>query len=188
MMSLRSMIVQRVLFLWLFLGAPSVAFAEGFTLQGATKVSFTGKGPAGFKMVGTTEKLSLQDDGQSITFTVPLDSLDTGIELRNRHMKEKYLETGKFPQAVLVVKRSELLVPAKGETKSGQAKGMLTLHGATQEVVLQYRAERAADQTTKVTSQVKLNFKNFGVDVPSYMGVTVKPDIDVDVAFEVTQA
>lgn len=78
-----------------------------------------------------------------------------------------------------MVKRSELLVPAKGETKSGLARGMLTLHGATREVVLQYRAERAADQTTKVTSQVKLDFKDFGVAVPSYMGVAVKPDIDV---------
>jgi polyisoprenoid-binding protein YceI len=187
MMRQSSIVVQIVLSLGLSLGAPSVASAAGFTLQGATKVSFTGKGPAGFKLVGTTEKLSLQDDGQSITFTVSLDSLDTGIELRNRHMKEKYLETAKFPQAVLVVKRSELLVPAKGETKSGQTKAMLTLHGETREVVLQYRAERAADQT-KVTSQVKLNFKDFGVAIPSYMGVTVKPDIDVDVVFEVTQA
>lgn len=187
MMSLRLKVLQRVLLLGLFLGAPGVASATGFTLQGASKVSFTWKGPAGFKLVGTTEKLSLQDDGQSLTLTVPLDSLDTGIELRNRHMKEKHLETARFPQAVLVVKRSELLVPAQGETKSGQAKGKLTLHGETREVVLQYRAERADARTTKVTSQVKLNFKDFGVTVPSYMGITVKPDIDIDVAFEVTQ-
>jgi len=177
-----------VLSLGLLLGTPEVASASEFTLQGATQVSFTGKGPAGFKLVGTTGKLSLKDDGQSLTFTVPLDSLDTGIELRNRHMKEKYLETARFPQAVLVVKRGELLVPAQGETKSGQAKGLLTLHGETREVVLRYRAERAAAQTTKVTSQVKVNFKDFGVAVPSYMGITVKPDIDVDVSFEITQA
>src|SRR5262249_34866580 len=114
-----SMAVGMVLFLGLSLGAPRGASAAGLTRQGGAEVAFTGKGPAGFKMVGTTDKLSLRDDGQQLTFTVPLDAFDTGIELRDRHMKEKYLETARFPQATLVVKRGELQVPARGETASG---------------------------------------------------------------------
>src|SRR5438046_2728106 len=43
----------------------------------------------------------LQVTGANVTGTakLALDMLDTGIDLRNKHMKEKYLETGKFPTA-----------------------------------------------------------------------------------------
>ena len=38
-------------------------------------------------------------------------SLDTGIDLRNKHMREKYLEVQKYPNAVLTVDRSTLHFP-----------------------------------------------------------------------------
>jgi polyisoprenoid-binding protein YceI len=169
------------------LGLAFPASAEGVALCGASKVSFTGKGPGGFKVVGTSEKLELQDDGERLTLTVPLDSLDTGIELRNRHMREKYLETGKYPQAVLVVPWSALKRAKAGETQEGTATGTLTLHGQTRQLPFKYRVVRTGD-TQAVSGKLQLNFRDFGVNVPSYMGITVKPDIDVDVAFEAKES
>ena len=160
----------------------SAAAAQGLTRAGPAKVSFTGKGPAGFKMVGTTEQLHLADDGKSLTFTVPLDTLKTGIDLRDRHMREKYLETGRYPSAVLVVPRSAISLPAAGQTKEGSARGTLTLHGKSKEVPFTYKVQRTGD-TYQVTGAVPLDFRDYGISVPSYMGVTVKPDIAVDVAF-----
>ncbi|MBM3215731.1 YceI family protein [Candidatus Poribacteria bacterium] len=40
-------------------------------------------------------------------FEVDLDSIDTGNGLRNRHMREQYLETAKFPRASLTLEKIE---------------------------------------------------------------------------------
>jgi hypothetical protein len=57
------------------------------------EVSFTAVGPAGLKIVGSTTQISVKEDGSNVLVSVPLATVDTGIGLRNKHMKEKYLET-----------------------------------------------------------------------------------------------
>src|ERR1700730_891725 len=64
-------------------------------------VSFQASGPAGMTIEGTTAVLGLADQGDNIVITVPLANLTTGITLRDRHMKEKYLEVPKYPSATL---------------------------------------------------------------------------------------
>ena len=80
--------LSRSLLLVALLGLSGGASAAGLSRAGAAKVSFTGKGTVGFSMVGTTDQLELKDDGKVLTFQVPLDTLKTGIDLRDRHMKE----------------------------------------------------------------------------------------------------
>jgi polyisoprenoid-binding protein YceI len=177
----------RPLLVLALLAVGGVAAAQGLSRAGPAKVSFTGKGPAGFKLVGTTEELKLADDGKSFTLTVPLDTLRTGIDLRDRHMREKYLETGKYPHAVLVVPRGAISLPAAGQSKEGTARGTLTLHGKSKEVPFTYKVQRTGD-TYQVTGALPVNYRDYGISVPSYLGVTVKPDIAVDVAFGVKES
>ncbi|MBI3535304.1 MAG: YceI family protein [Deltaproteobacteria bacterium] len=62
--------------------------------------------PSALKINGKGEKAkgTLIIDGVVITGTTSfnLDSLDTGITLRNTHMKKKYLDTEKYPSAKFV--------------------------------------------------------------------------------------
>ena len=59
------------------------------------------------KIIGVTDKIDgyvmwKGDDpvtGSEFYFEVDLASIDTGIGLRNRHMRENYLETDKYPHA-----------------------------------------------------------------------------------------
>src|SRR5579863_3203967 len=83
------------------------------TLSGATDshVSFAASGPAGMSIEGTTSELTVADQGDNIVITVPLANLTTGISLRDRHMRDKYLEVQKFPTATLTVARSALKLP-----------------------------------------------------------------------------
>ncbi len=67
-----------------------------------------GKGPAG--------KITITDGAATGEFTFELASLDTGIDLRNDHMKNKYLEIGKFPLARLAIDR---LTISDSELKNG---------------------------------------------------------------------
>lgn len=147
-------------------------------------VSFQVSGPAGLKIEGATGEIQVADDGTSVTITIPLANLTTGISLRDKHMKDS-LETSKYPTTVLTVARSSLRFPSGGDRVETDAPGMLTLHGQTKPVSIHYDARW--DGTAFVThGKVHLIMTDFGMTVPSYLGVTVKPDVDVNANFKVT--
>lgn len=149
------------------------------TTQGASSVEFKAAGPAGMSIVGTSNEIRASDTADSIVLVVPLTKLDTGIELRNKHMREKYLETGKFPDAELVVSKASIGYPNVG---SGEVTGQLKLHGQTKAVKLRYEARRSGAGYA-VAGSLRLNIKDFGIQQPSYLGVSVKPEVDVAVKF-----
>lgn len=70
----------------------------------------------------------------NITFEVDLASFDTGIALRNDHMRDNFLETSKYPKAVFKAKKivSDKKPPFKnGQVVNIKATGDLTVHGKT---------------------------------------------------------
>lgn len=139
---------------------------------------FVASGPGGLKIEGKTSELLVTEEGDNVRFVVPLGALDTGIELRNRHMREKYLEVPKYPNAELVVARAALKFPAEGQSSSGEAPGTMTIHGQSKPVTVNYRAQRGG-AGIDVSGTIRIDIKQFGIDIPSYLGVTVKPDVDV---------
>src|SRR4051812_42213663 len=84
------------------LAAPLLATAAPAKIANA-EVLFQATGPAGLKIEGKTTDLSVGSAGKSVRIRVALAGLDTGIALRNKHLKEKYLELEKYPEAVLEV-------------------------------------------------------------------------------------
>jgi polyisoprenoid-binding protein YceI len=149
---------------------------------GAATAGFKVAGPAGLNIDGKTSDVAVADDGTTITITVQLANLDTGVGLRNDHTK-KALEATKFPTVTLAVPRSALKFPAAGAESSGDAKGQMTIHGVTKDVAFHYAAKLAGD-TYSVTGSTRINMNDFGVNAPSYLGVTVKPDVDINTAFQ----
>ena len=87
-----------VLAVALLLALPVPAVTQ---VTGEPTAGFHGRGPGGFSLEGKTHQLKVEDDGSVVKFTVPLASLETGIGLRDRHMREKYLQVDKYPDAVL---------------------------------------------------------------------------------------
>lgn len=168
----------------LMLAIPADA-AVGHAREAA--VSFFATGPAGLKIEGKTSELAVSEQGGKIHFVVPLSGIDTGISLRNKHMREKYLEVAKYPNAELVVDRSALKVPADGAESNGTVPGTMTIHGQSRPVSVSYKSKRAG-VAHQIEGSVHLNVKEFGIEIPSYMGVTVKPDIDVTVRGKVDDA
>ena len=159
-----------------------VAAATKLSKTGASTTSFKVAGPAGMNIAGSTAEMTIADDGTTITITVPLGNLSTGIGLRDEHTK-KALEVGTYPTTTLKVARSALKFPAAGAESSGDAKGSLTLHGQTKDVTFHYVATLNGD-TYGVKGTSRINMNDFGVKAPSYLGVTVKPDVDLDTAFQ----
>jgi polyisoprenoid-binding protein YceI len=108
-------------------------------------------------------------DGAAVSATdlvLDLDSLKTGIDLRDQHMRKKYFETDKYPQA--------LLKSATG--KDGQFTGELTLHGVTKPVRGTYTL-----QGEKLLAKFATKLTDFNIAQPKYLGVGVEDDVQVEV-------
>lgn len=110
-----------------------------------------------------------------------LSTLDTGIDLRNDHMKEKYLEVAKFPHAKLTVK--ELQLPPtwslqNANLKNFPFKGTLQLHGVEKEI----SGVINVSEKLKTEAQFEIKISDFKIDIPSYLGITVADTVKVQVS------
>jgi polyisoprenoid-binding protein YceI len=167
----------------LLLAAPYIAHAKIERL-GAPVVSFSAQGPMGMKIVGTTHDLVVSDDGKTINLKVALGNLSSGIALRDKHMKERYLQVAQHPEAALVFARTLAHTPEAGKELSGKLAARLTLHGASRDVFVSYRMRGKSDGVD-VDATFSVNMNQFGIETPSYMGATVKPDVEIAAHFQV---
>jgi polyisoprenoid-binding protein YceI len=114
---------------------------------------------------------------------VDLQTLDTGIGLRNTHLREKYLEVGKgagFDRAVL----SEIVVSGVdlAASSKGTFKGTLALHGTRKPISGTVRLTPAAGQV-KVDATFPVQLTDFGIPEPRYLGVGVHDQVQVRARF-----
>jgi polyisoprenoid-binding protein YceI len=163
----------------------SLVAAAKLSKNGGSSTSFKVAGPAGLTIEGKTAEMTVADDGNTLTLTVPLSNIDTGIGLRNDHTK-KALEAEKYPTTTLKVARSALKFPAAGADSSGDARGALTLHGQTKDITFHYVAKNNGGAIA-VTGTSRINMNDYGVTAPSYLGVTVKPDVDLNTSFSANE-
>jgi polyisoprenoid-binding protein YceI len=159
---------------------PLVAHAK-LAKTGDATGRFRASGPAGLSITGSTSDVAVSDDGAQVTVEVKLGALSTGIALRDKHTKN-YLEVDTYPSAKLTVPRASLKFPDPGKEVSGDAKGSLTVHGQTKDVTFHYSAKKDGD-TISVKGSVPININDYGIKTPSYLGVSVKPDITIETDF-----
>ncbi len=142
----------------------------------ALKILGQGDGPTGyFDLLADRE--GYQFKGEVL---LNLESLKTGIEMRDRHMKEKYLETGKFKNSTL--KWSQVILPKDLFEKGGEVNvpGTLILKNVEKPVsVLMKVSKEASDFKIHSTFQIKLT--DFSIDLPSYAGIKVADLVDIEV-------
>jgi polyisoprenoid-binding protein YceI len=140
--------------------------------------------PSAIKIRGKSTNLDsqLQFKGKTLTgqFTFDLTSLDTGIETRNEHMKEKYLETGKFKTSELKLKSLALTQDlCKDDVKLEKSpfEGTLKLHGQEQPVKGDFDVSAKKGQGH---SQVrfKISITDYKIDIPTYMGIKVADQVE----------
>jgi len=167
---------------FLLLAAVPAAATAALKARPAAQVHFVALGPAGLRIEGSSSDLSVTDRPDALVVTVPLAKLDTGISLRDHHMHEKYLETPKYPNAQLAVARGAIKFPADGQTTEGTVPATLAFHGQSRTVPVHYRATRQG-KSYDVKGDLKVDFREFGIEIPNYLGATVKPPVDVNVAF-----
>jgi polyisoprenoid-binding protein YceI len=119
------------------------------------------------------------------TLVVDLTTLETGISLRDTHMREQYLEVKKgdqFSTARLNQIRVNGIDPAN-PAGTGAFHGVLTLHGVEKPVT--GKAEiKPIGNGLQVHATFPVNISDFNIQRPRYLGVGVKDEVTVGVKFQ----
>lgn len=146
-------------------------------------VKFTAVGKPGFikingesKGKAPTGQIELADGKATGEFDFDLKHLDTGIELRNEHMKTKYLEVEKFPTAKLRIHPLQLTEKDLKSDFKRDFVGTLTLHGVSKEI------NGAFDYTAKdksVRAEFRILVSDFKIDIPTFKIVKVSESVDL---------
>lgn len=123
-----------------------------------------------------------------IQFTVDLNSLDTGIDLRDQHMRDNYLETSKYPKTTF--KATSIKLAKKPDLKKSQvvdlvATGDFSLHGVTVKKTIPLKVAytpAAAKKPAAVRIQGKfpIPLQQHGIKRPEAAAMKIADTIYVD--------
>ena len=139
--------------------------------------SFDGKTSA---VTGSIVADPAKPAASSVAIAIDMASLDTGVALRNKEMRDLYLQTGKFPTATF--KSVSVAGPASvaaGTAAEINVTGDFTLHGVTKRMTLPVRVILVADGRLHATTNFKVKMPDFGINVPHNILVTVEDMVPV---------
>ena len=168
--------------------------ASSVSVAGVMKADRS-KGQVVFEAVGKPSFLKIKGQGEgpegevSVTdkvtgsFKFKMSSLDTGIGLRNDHMKNKYLEVEKFPTAELKIEEVANFDAAKAEATALPFKGTLTIHGVAKPVAGTVDVKKK-DKGYAVAANFETKITEYSIAIPSYAGITVADSVKVSVQTE----
>jgi polyisoprenoid-binding protein YceI len=134
--------------------------------------------------------LAIAADG-SITpgskLTIDLRNLKSDQEQRDGYVRNRTLETEKYPYAEFVPTKLQglpVMIPTQGQT-GFQLTGNLTIHGVTKEVMFQGIATFGRDSTVAGRAKTSFTFATFGLTKPTLARLlSVDDKIDLDIVFK----
>jgi len=120
-----------------------------------------------------------------VYFEVDLNSIDTGIGLRNRHMRDDYLHTNKYPftnfkgtiTQVNNVSQTEFDVVVIGK---------MFIHGVTRDKTINGKIYKVPDGY-QLKSEFEVKLTDYNIKVPRFMFVRINENIQLYVDFFVKQ-
>lgn len=119
-------------------------------------------------------------NNSELYFEVDLRTIDTGIGLRNRHMRENYLETDKFPFTFFTGKIIENTV--NQNNISVIVEGEIFIHGVRQKLQILGEIFDFKDGY-KVTTSFEIKLSDFNIDIPKVMFLKLNEVIKLELLF-----
>ncbi len=119
-------------------------------------------------------------DGR-LYFEADLAALDTGIGLRDRHMREDYLDTDRFPFATFDGRIGAVSDAGEGRLRI-TAPGTFTVHGVERTRTISCIVEPAGDRLG-VGCGFPVRLADHEIEVPQVMFLKLAEEVQVEVAF-----
>ncbi|MBS4001718.1 MAG: YceI family protein [Desulfobulbaceae bacterium] len=181
--------MKNIIYIIFLLFAFNIANAQEYQVDKSKKnlVKFTSEMPVE-SFDGVTNKIDgylyMKSDNlkdAEIYFEVDLNSVDTGIGLRNRHMREDYLHTDKYQftnfkgnlTTIKEVSQTEFDVVASGK---------MFIHGVTREISINGKIYKVPNGY-QLKSQFIVKLTDYNIKVPKFMFVRISEDIQLTLDF-----
>lgn len=124
-----------------------------------------------------------------VDVSIDLNTLDTGIGMRNEHMRTKFLNVEKFPTATFkAVSVSGPKTIAPNSPADITVSGDLTIHGVTKRVTAPVRvvlipeseltkSSRGPGDWIHATTEFPIKLSDFDIQVPQTLGMKLSNDV-----------
>lgn len=142
---------------------------------------------------GVTDKIDgyLFWEGEDLTaksdlyFEVDLNTLDTGIGLRNRHMRENYLETETYPFTHFKGKIVQVDT-VSNDKFNVRAEGIMFIHGVEQKKSVEAVLIKNND-VIQVQAAFEVKLSDYKIDIPSIMFYKIDEVMRLEMDFFIKQ-
>ena len=114
---------------------------------------------------------------------IDLTKAKTGIERRDRKMREQTLETDRYPEAVYRIHGIDLPTVLQQGRNEIQLHGDLDFHGATREVAVPAVAVLDGGHVS-ATAWIEIPYVDWGLDDPSFFVLRVGKTVRVEMKIE----
>lgn len=139
---------------------------------------------------GTTDKIDgyMAWDGDDILsknqlyFEVDLRTIDTGIGLRNRHMREDYLETDKYPMTSFKGKIIKADKASDGKLNV-VAEGNMSIHGVTRPITIRGTLTPSQAGGYRVQSNFEVKLPDYNIPIPQLMFLKISEVMKLNLDF-----
>ncbi len=149
---------------------------EGVTSRIDGFLFLSGEGLGGETDLGSSE----------FYFEVDLADLDTGIGLRNRHMRENYLETDRFPYASYEGRVTRLEEESPGFFRA-RTRGTFSVHGVERAREVDCSAATTG-QGLRVRCAFQVTLSDHDIPIPKLMFMKIDEVMEVDLEFFLSPA
>ena len=120
-----------------------------------------------------------------IYFEVDLRTVDTGIGLRNRHMREDYLETNKYPMTNYKGKIIYFEKVSDAEYKV-VIDGNMSIHGVTKPLKINGNLYKA-DDDYRVKAYFEILLTDYNIEIPKLMFMKISNTIKLALDFYIKE-
>lgn len=177
-----------VIFLtFLILANANYTFAQVYKSE-AGNVEFLSKAPLN-EFTGVSSKLNglINIENNGLDFFIDLNTLKTGIGLRDRHMRENYLETKKYPFAEFVGKITETVKLKTGESKNVTAKGKFKIHGVEKDIIVSGKLIAVSDNELKLEADFKVLLSEYKISIPKIVFFELAEEQTITISVNLTK-
>jgi polyisoprenoid-binding protein YceI len=124
-------------------------------------------------------------DGSDVYFEVDLNTVDTDNGLRNRHMREDYLHTDKYP---LTTFTGKIIESKKVDDKhyKVKAKGKYKVHGIEKTKTIEADIYKYG-KTLHIKTKFVVTLSDHNIEIPSLMLVKIDENMDLRLDFYTTE-
>ncbi len=146
--------------------------------------------PSAIKIKGEKAKVDgvvqIENNKLQAVLKVDLNSFETGMEMRDEHMKENYLQTNKPENKFAQLEIQNLNIPSEYWKNNKELNldfsGDLTLHGVKKSIIGKILLSPYREKfPVNTISELKVKLSDYKIDIPSFAGITVADDVNITV-------